>query len=145
MLVKIFPIQPSKDKTMDNVVKFVFGAGSSLIYVVSAFFFLYIQPEWEVYTYIKYSFLVLSLFLVAQGLQVQLMRGQDESKGMIDIILSVVVLIALILIAVFVNDKTSIWWDLWIGYMFGAMYDLIINNRQILAKFRMSTGISIET
>lgn len=82
-------------------------------------------------------------YLIVQGLLIQTLKGQEENKGMSDLSLSVIAIIAQVLIIMFGN-KVGGWYIIYSWYVIATLYDLIINNRMILRMFRMSTGVAQE-
>lgn len=125
---------------------FFFGYGSSFVYLGVAYWLLMFQPDFESgMTAIRITTYALVFFMFSQAALVQLLKGQEETKGMIDLVLSMVVVFGLILLPIFSNTgEILIWLDIYILFLFGGLFDLVINNRMILRMFRMSTGIANE-
>lgn len=131
---------------MRKFFSFFFGYGSSIVYIIVAAWLLAFQPMFESgVTAFRITYITLFFFLFSQAALVQVLKGQDEAKGMLDFAFSVIVFVGLILLAIFfATTKIIIWWDIYIMFMVGALYDLLINNRLILRMFRMSTGVASE-
>ena len=131
---------------MKKFIEFFFGYGSSIVFVGVAYWLLYIQPNFDAgIVPLRITYVILFFFLFSQAILVQLMRGQDENKGMVDVMLSVLTIVALVFLPFISNtSEINIWWDIYIIFASGTLYDFLMNNRMILRQFRMSTGFANE-